>query len=381
MIEYQIVKTVQTPKYKLYTISTESNIEIPSLERVDTVNSENQYKVEFQYNSYITDISISSSYADPNNYLFSILENATYIDTPINNTNEEDTINQVSSNSLSKVSTLGYVRTASYSSQSTVSYNTSDDLLGFDNIEEVELGSSDSPGIIENSTQWTDGSTLPQSSFGDVGNYFLHTTSGDVYKKVLEDQWERISNLKGKQGVPGPKGDTGETGLQGARGLQGPRGEAGMRGLPGDRGPQGEVGPQGPQGYQGPQGPQGLRGPQGDIGERGPSAISVSYEEPLDDEILIWLKPDGSTNILYVRNQEGEFTPITSIKGEQGPKGKPGTYIYDGIDEPSKNLGVVGDLYLQTGNSYGTYDGVGDLYRKVDDYLWDRVGRLSVQID
>ena len=128
MIEYQIVKTVQTPKYKLYTISTESNIEIPSLERVDTVNSENQYKVEFQDNSYITDISISSSYADPNNYLFSILENATYIDTPINNTNEEDTINQVSSNSLSKVSTLGYVRTASYSSQSTVSYNTSDDL-------------------------------------------------------------------------------------------------------------------------------------------------------------------------------------------------------------------------------------------------------------
>ena len=381
MIEYQIVKTVQTPKYKLYTISTESNIEIPSLERVDTVNSENQYKVEFQDNSYITDISISSSYADPNNYLFSILENATYIDTPINNTNEEDTINQVSSNSLSEVSTLGYVRTASYSSQSTVSYNTSDDLLGFDNIEEVELGSSDSPGIIENSTQWTDGSTLPQPSFGDVGNYFLHTTSGDVYKKVLEDQWERISNLKGKQGVPGPKGDTGETGLQGARGLQGPRGEAGMRGLPGDRGPQGEVGPQGPQGYQGPQGPQGLRGPQGDIGERGPSAISVSYEEPLDDEILIWLKPDGSTNILYVRNQEGEFTPITSIKGEQGPKGKPGTYIYDGIDEPSKNLGVVGDLYLQTGNSYGTYDGVGDLYRKVDDYLWDRVGRLSVQID
>lgn len=381
MIEYQIVKTVQTPKYKLYTISTESNIEISSLERVDTVNSENQYKVEFQDSSYITDISISSSYADPNNYLFSILENATYIDTPINNTNEEDTINQVSSNSLSKVSTLGYVRTASYSSQSTVSYNTSDDLLGFDNIEEVELGSSDSPGIIENNAQWTDGSTLPQPSFGNVGNYFLHTTSGDVYKKVLEDQWERISNLKGKQGVPGPKGDTGETGLQGARGLQGPRGEAGMRGLPGDRGPQGEVGPQGPQGYQGPQGPQGLRGPQGDIGERGPSAISVSYEEPLDDEILIWLKPDGSTNILYVRNQEGEFTPITSIKGEQGPKGKPGTYIYDGIDEPSKNLGVVGDLYLQTGNSYGTYDGVGDLYRKVDDYLWDRVGRLSVQID
>ena len=381
MIKYLITNSTTTPKYILYSLSTSQDIEIPSLKRVNNIIDVNQYKVKSQDNAYVVDISISSSYADPNSYLYSLLEKATYIeskvDTPIEDTtNEEDTINQVSSDSFSGYTLKSRsVRTTNYSSQRNFSYSTSDDLLGFDNIEEVELGNIDSPGIIEKSTQWVDGSVLPGSSFGEVGNYFLHTPTGDVYKKVLEDQWERISNLKGKQGVQGEKGDQGP---QGVRGLQGPRGEAGMRGLQGERGLQGVQGPQGPQGYQGVPGPQGLQGPRGYTGDRGPSAIEIAVEEPINSEILIWLKPEGDTNILYVRNQEGEFTPITSIKGEQGPKGKPGTYIYDGIDEPSKNLGVVGDLYIQTGNSYGTTDGVGDLYRKIDDYLWDRIGRLSV---
>ena len=384
MIKYLITNSTTTPKYILYSLSTPQDIEIPSLERVNNIIEANQYKVNTQGDVYIVEISISSSYVDPNSYLYSLLEKATYIegnvDSPVEGTaNEEGAINQVPSDNFNTFSLKSRsIRTTNYDSQRDLSYSTSDDLLAFDNIEEVELGNIDSPGIIEQSTQWEDGSVLPDPSFGEVGNYFLHTTTGDVYKKVLEGQWERISNLKGKQGVPGEKGDKGEKGSRGARGPQGPQGSRGMRGLQGiqgDRGPQGE---QGPQGIRGEQGSQGIRGPRGYTGDRGPSAISISEYAPIKEEVLIWLKPEGNTNILYVRNQEGEFIPITSIKGEQGPKGKPGTYIYDGIDEPSENLGVVGDLYIQTGNSYGTTDGVGDLYRKVDDYLWDRRGRLNV---
>ncbi len=55
-----------------------------------------------------------------------------------------------------------------------------------------------------------------------------------------------IGNIKGPQGIQGPKGDTGPQGIQGPKGDTGP---AGPKGATGATGPQG---PQGPQGIQGP---------------------------------------------------------------------------------------------------------------------------------
>ena len=55
-----------------------------------------------------------------------------------------------------------------------------------------------------------------------------------------------IGNIKGPQGIQGPKGDTGPQGIQGPKGDTGPAG------------PKGETGSVGPQG---PQGPQGIQGP------------------------------------------------------------------------------------------------------------------------
>ena len=55
-----------------------------------------------------------------------------------------------------------------------------------------------------------------------------------------------IGNIKGPQGIQGPKGDIGPQGIQGPKGDTGP---AGPKGATGATGPQG---PQGPQGIQGP---------------------------------------------------------------------------------------------------------------------------------
>lgn len=58
-----------------------------------------------------------------------------------------------------------------------------------------------------------------------------------------------IGNIKGPQGIQGPKGDAGP------QGIQGPKGDTGPQGAKGEVGPAGPTGPQGPQGIQGPMSP------------------------------------------------------------------------------------------------------------------------------
>lgn len=55
-----------------------------------------------------------------------------------------------------------------------------------------------------------------------------------------------IGNIKGPQGIQGPKGDIGP------QGIQGPKGDTGPAGPKGATGATGATGPQGPQGIQGP---------------------------------------------------------------------------------------------------------------------------------
>ena len=80
----------------------------------------------------------------------------------------------------------------------------------------------------------------------------------------------------------------------------------------------GETGPQGPQGETGPQGPAGvdgtvtfeelteeqkesLRGPQGEQGlqgEVGPAGVYLGETEPIDENVNVWIDPNGSPEVL-----------------------------------------------------------------------------------
>lgn len=78
-------------------------------------------------------------------------------------------------------------------------------------------------------------------------------------------------NIKGPQGVAGPKGSDGATGPAGPAGPQGATGPQGPKGADGAVGPQGPEGPAGPQGDTGAVGPQGPKGSDGATGPQGPA--------------------------------------------------------------------------------------------------------------
>lgn len=58
---------------------------------------------------------------------------------------------------------------------------------------------------------WLSGSTVPASSLGNNGDFYLHTVTYDIYKKT-SGAWAVIANIKGA------KGDTGDNGTNGADG-------------------------------------------------------------------------------------------------------------------------------------------------------------------
>lgn len=121
--------------------------------------------------------------------------------------------------------------------------------------------------------QWYSGTNNPSQELGDNNDYYLNTTTGDIFKKA--EAWTLIGNImgpKGTQGMQGPqgmKGDKGDSGEQGETGPQGPRGEKGNAGEVGPKGDSGAVGPQGPKGDTGPIGAQGLPGSAGANGAAG----------------------------------------------------------------------------------------------------------------
>lgn len=54
-----------------------------------------------------------------------------------------------------------------------------------------------------NGSEWHDGVGAPFMYTGKVGDYFLDTQYGDVFKKINAENWERIGNLRGPQGEAG----------------------------------------------------------------------------------------------------------------------------------------------------------------------------------
>jgi hypothetical protein len=120
-----------------------------------------------------------------------------------------------------------------------------------------------------NGAEWYWGAGLPNPELGVYGDFYLQTTTGDIFKRWGEDgSWYNIANIRGPAGVAGAKGDNGDPGAAGAQGPAGPSGLTGSSGPPGSQGPSGPAGGVGPAGPVGPQGPAGVTpthiAPQGD---------------------------------------------------------------------------------------------------------------------
>jgi hypothetical protein len=172
--------------------------------------------------------------------------------------------------------------------------------------------------------QWKYGIGVPASNLGTAGDYYLDTTTGNVYSKTNGTTWILISNIMGPQGplglagaqgiqgVPGPTGASGPIGLTGPAGATGPQGPQGIQGLPGTNGTNGAVGAIGPTGLTGPIGSIGLTGPAGATGAQGIQGLTGAT---------------GAQGIQGLQGTNGTNGAVgaTGPAGPQGIQGLPGT--------------------------------------------------------
>ena len=125
-------------------------------------------------------------------------------------------------------------------------------------------------------------------------------------------------------------------------------------------------GEKGDQGEQGPQGPQGEQGIQGEKGETGNSGVYVGPEEPEDENINVWVDPEGEINLLSVQITETESGHTITIEdqnglqsfevlngedgaqGLKGDKGDTGEQGIQGIQGIQGEKGEKGDSYILT---------------------------------
>ncbi|MCK0203532.1 collagen-like protein [Ornithobacterium rhinotracheale] len=121
------------------------------------------------------------------------------------------------------------------------------------------------------------GTTAPNTSTGKVGDFYINTTTNQIYGPKTSSSWGNPTSLIGPRGATGATGARGPQGVAGPAGPVGPKGDKGEKGDAGPRGLTGVQGPQGPRGVAGPvgaQGPKGDKGEKGDTGARGPEGPS-----------------------------------------------------------------------------------------------------------
>jgi len=85
---------------------------------------------------------------------------------------------------------------------------------GTDEVQVIQ-GPPGTPGAVgaagqngANGATWRDGAGVPSNSLGLDGDYYLNTTTGDVYKKA-SGSYSVVGNLRGPTGATGPSGSSG----------------------------------------------------------------------------------------------------------------------------------------------------------------------------
>lgn len=226
-------------------------------------------------------------------------------------------------------------------------------------------GTNGTPGSV-----WFMGAVDPHLETGVPGDFYLNTTTGDIFGPKTID-WGVVSgNIRGPQGTQGIQGVPGEDGADGADGASGLNGltwvvnsgppdqEAGVNGdlyfdidTGNVYGPKvdGEWGPDPAVELKGPQGEPGLDGPSGAPGSR--LLHGTAVPQPTDGVDGDWfLRTD--TGDLY--GPKASNTWPASELNLRGPQGIPGIngenldrWFYNNTD-PIQMDGVWGDFHLNT---------------------------------
>lgn len=175
--------------------------------------------------------------------------------------------------------------------------------------------------------QWRYGTGAPAAALGNVGDFYLDPSTGNVYYKSAATTWTLTGNIAGPAGPQGAQGPIGLTGATGPQGLVGPTGATGPTGLTGPQGPAGLTGATGATGLTGPQGPAGptgATGPQGIAGTNGNTVLNgnlaPSNGQGVDGDFYI----NTAANLIYGPKANGIWPSGISLVGPQGAQGPVG---------------------------------------------------------
>jgi hypothetical protein len=229
---------------------------------------------------------------------------------------------------------------------------------------------------------WHSGVGAPNTGDFNITDWYLDTSSGDVYEKTGVSAWTLRDNITGPQGIQGAPGEQGDPGPAGADGADGSVWYSGA-GAPSDAlGQNGDyylndsngdvytklagtwgaaidnlTGPQGPAGQDGADGDTGPAGADGKTVLSGSGAPGAGLGTNGDFYI------DTTADAIYGPKTAGDWGTPTSIigpAGADGATGSPGAAGADGADgskwysgagDPTA-LGLVGDYYLKTNGNY-----------------------------
>ena len=183
------------------------------------------------------------------------------------------------------------------------------------------------------------GKGIPTTKTGLDGDFYIDTTTFNIYGPKVNGKWPSPVSLKGINGADGKNGSSiagvtgpqGEQGLRGETGLQGPQGIQGLKGETGAQGPiglTGATGPSGPAGATGPAGPAGSTGPAGAQGVAGPQGIAGT---------------NGTNGVDGAAGAKGE-TGAQGPQGIQGIKGDTGAQGPKGDTGATGSTGLTGDI-------------------------------------
>jgi hypothetical protein len=164
---------------------------------------------------------------------------------------------------------------------------------------------------------WFSGTTAPTAGIGQIGDWYINSTTGDFYEKTGAATWVLRGSMKGPTGAQGP------TGLTGATGPQGPIGNTGATG---SQGPIGNTGPQGIQGVKGDTGNTGATGPAGATGPTGATGQAEAWSSGAGapaggvGNVGDWYLNTTSGDV-YEKTGASTWTLSANIRGPTGPAG------------------------------------------------------------
>lgn len=226
---------------------------------------------------------------------------------------------------------------------------------------------------------WLSGTVVPTNSIGKDGDFYLLTTTSDVYK-MSSGTWSVITNLKGT------KGDTGEAGATWLSGTTVPVSSLGNNGdfylhtatydiykktsgawavIANIKGGKGDTGNDGADGVDGATWFYGTDVPAASLGADGDYylTLTVASSDPTNGDVY--------------HKATGAWILIGNLQGPAGSGGGggDGAKWYNGVAIPSNTLGADGDYYLQT-TAANTDPGNGDVYAKASG-VWTKQGNIK----